>query len=150
MKLELSAYQNMHYAYDNHPGVIRTLDDARIEGLNCETLTHLALRDLGIQLPKEMRAMEIFQDDNTFIDVPEDAELELGDVFFFGKNNEDDPKKLHLAVFTGQHDGNGSPLLIHANWQDKGVSIWPLDKFGTHKRYQSLHAVKRYNVGRSE
>lgn len=146
MKLELSSYLGLDYAYNNHPGIVRTVDAAREQGLNCETLTHFILRDhLGIKLPEEMRAMEIFEDDASFKPVPSDAAYELGDIFFFGRENEDDAKRLHLAVFTGNFDQTGDPLLIHANWHDRGVSIWPLGKFAEHKRYKELHTVKRYD-----
>ncbi len=151
MRIEIDTYQGVGYAYDNHPGVIKSIDDARSNGLNCETLTHFVLRDyLGAELPEEMRAMEIFVDTALFKPVPKNTSPELGDIFFFGKENETDPKKLHLAVFTGEINNAGSPLLIHANWQDRGVSIWPLDQFSDYKRYQALHAVKRFDSGGTE
>jgi cell wall-associated NlpC family hydrolase len=141
---ELATFLDMQYVYDNAPHRVSTIDAAKKDGLNCETLTHLLLQKLGINLAPEMRAKEIYEDTKLFQPVsPED--YKLGDIFFFGRKNENDPKRLHLAVFTGNFDQTGDPLLIHANWYDRGVSIWPLGKFAEHKRYEELHTVKRYD-----
>ncbi len=76
-----------------------------------------------------------------FTDLPPDNEKTvLGDIFIFGRVQEKDYRRLHLAVQVDNVDGR--LLLIHANPYD-GVSIWPIDTFADKKRYERIYTIKR-------
>lgn len=83
-----------------------------------------------------MLSKEIYEDTQLFTMVEETGRLKLLDVFLFGKENEQDFKKLHLAIHTGEHDELGNPLLIHANGIQKRVSVWPLKQFLSYPQYK--------------
>ncbi len=67
---------------------VRTQEDARL-GINCETLAHMALARMGVVLPSELRANEMFFDmqhsGNHMRPVSSDSRLwRPGDTMFFG------------------------------------------------------------------
>lgn len=97
------------------------------------------------------------------IDQAKKLQLQPGDLFFFGdvkfleeikKFSQSDLAvddngelkigkfRLHLAVQTGL-DEKGQPKLLHANVVEDAVSLWSLDEFCSHQRYQLLYAIKR-------
>lgn len=86
-----------------------------------------------------MLSYEIFTDQEIFRDVdwPNNEKLQIGDILFFERTPKEadiefdprDPKNYHMAVATGRFYEDGSPELIHANWVDGKVSIWPYWKF---------------------
>ncbi|OGM75909.1 hypothetical protein A2210_00940 [Candidatus Woesebacteria bacterium RIFOXYA1_FULL_40_18] len=136
---EILSLLDLPYNFGNGPDVKNVSPK---DGVNCQQLTHMILATLfQIRLPTEMRSKEFYEDQKYFTQVLV-KEATIGDVFIFGRPEENDYRKLHLAVFIGQ-DSDGSALLIHANGVDKQVSLWPLDKFSQHPRYEKLYAVKR-------
>lgn len=136
---EIEAFLNIPYCFENGPSA-----PDKDDGLNCQALVHLFYKKVfGISLPEEMLSKEIYEDTTLFDFVDPEGELRRGDVFIFGKP-EVNHKKLHLAVYIGEKDERGSPLLIHANTVDGKVSIWPRDKFSRNPGYEKTYAVKRY------
>jgi hypothetical protein len=160
------------YSYKNSPITIRTEEKAFDQGLNCITLIHLLLKKLfTIELPNNILPWEMFCDNPYFTDVKSIKKIKTGDIFFFGRKelpeftltyipkydskknllNADEGKRLigdkytgiHLAMFTGDFDKDGDPLLIHAGKIDMAVSIWSLKKFLSYEQYAVLHKTKR-------
>lgn len=140
--LEWGRYLGIPYCFKNGPDKVPDLTTARREGANCQALAHLIQTELGSPLPLGALSKEIFEDDSRFPSVPL-GEIKGGEIFLFGREQEEDPRKLHKAVYTGLRDEEGDPLLIHSNGIDGESSIWPLGRFANVKRYQRLYAIKR-------
>ncbi len=107
----------------------------------------------------------MFHDTEWFEDIPHVDEATQGDVFFFtptgGKTrlNEFEPQydkegnitnflempRVHLALSVGNDEAE-EPLLMHANFRDKGVGMWPLKWFMQRKVHQEIAAIKRLKV----
>ena len=91
-----------------------------------------------------MLSKEIFEDTELFENVDGLEQLKMLDLFVFGRQNEHNFRRLHLAVFTGEINESGSPLLVHANGIEKQVSVWALENFFLYPRYQRIYAIKRW------
>lgn len=142
ISIEIEQLLRLPYRRDNGPNNKPPL---LTEGVNCQLLTHKVLAILfEVNLPAEMLSKEIFEDQVCFSELrPEEAKL--GDVFIFGKQEEQDFRRLHLAVYVDRDNHANTPILLHASGIDGRVSLWPLDKFSQYPRYQKLYAVKRLN-----
>src|SRR3989338_11626884 len=110
--IETRKYLDIPYQYGNGPQQISDRGLGRQNGINCETLTHWVFEDNGNPLPKDMLSKEIYEDDELFKAIKPTEELEPGDVFIFGRETCNDPRKLHLAVYTGETDEQNNALLI--------------------------------------
>lgn len=96
--------------------------------------------------------------------IEEHEQVRFGDIFFFAPTGiqefraiplsiKENPLEVrnfkkrfpgpHVAVFIGYDDATDEKLLIHGNWVDKQVSIWPFSRFQEYPRYQQLYACKR-------
>lgn len=142
ISLEWGRYLGIPYCFENGPDKVPDLPTAWREGANCQAFVHLLQAELGSPLSLDALSKEIFEDDSRFPSVPLD-EIEGGEIFLFGREQEKDPRKLHKAICTGLRDEQGNPLLIHSNGVDGKSSIWPLGRFAEVKRYQRLYAIKR-------
>lgn len=141
---DFRTYLNLPYNFRNGPD---RKDDPQVkeEGINCQILTHFVLEELtDHRLSADIRSKEIFDDDEQFIPIGTQDGLVHGDIFMFGRKNLKDPRKLHLAIFTGEEDNEGDPILIHATTVEQKVALWPMRQFQLYKRYEILYAVKRF------
>lgn len=78
-----------------------------------------------------------------------------GDVFLFGPTGLRDFHKLHAAVFVGEYDDSGMPLLLHASnnkilgkkglskQERGGVFLNPLDQIMNTQSFALLYGVRR-------
>jgi hypothetical protein len=134
---------------------------AKANGLNCIALAHLVLRDRGIALPRELNFYELYLDEAHSSTVSVDA-MEPGDLVWFGLANPSIPIEefipeyddngflvnwqdravKHVAINTGEEQG-GVPLLLHATDVEGTNTIWPLDQFREHARYERIYRVSR-------
>lgn len=143
MRRELSQFIGVPYHYTNGP--MTTLEEQSMPyGLNCQFLVHLIYQSFGIVLPTNMLSKEIFEDERLFMNVADPEDMRILDVVIFGREPEKDTRRLHLAVFTGEMDETGSPLLIHASNIGKQVSVWPLEKFSFYPQYKKIYTIKRW------
>ena len=155
---------DFHYRFASGPDVVQTPEQALEHGLNCVALVHLLLKALwGCHLPLDCQSIEMYYPNPHLQVVSSLQEMQMGDVIFVGRAGMQaaldafvpryDPTSrltnwrefpgLHLCVYTGLHDADGSPLFIHANGQDNGVAIWSLARIQQHPRYAVLYAIKR-------
>lgn len=126
------------YKFENGPQIIRSQSEARERGLNCQSFVHLYYKDvMNIPLPENYLSQEIYLDDTLFPHISVDKDLKIGDVLFFGKNEEEDFKKLHMAVYIG-HDQIAHKTVV------KDETIWQIDNIGQLKQHEKLHAIKRH------
>lgn len=146
--VEISKYRGLPYRFASGPSQDRSYEILTQAGINCQFLAHLMLQDwFGINLPVAMRSKEMFEDGKYFDEIEDVQKSQFGDLFFFGKESLVDLRKLHVAIHSGHLDENtGSPNLIHANYIDLGVSIWPSERFGEYLRYQRLYGIRRLKV----
>jgi hypothetical protein len=94
---------------------------------------------------------EMYQDtSDTPLFVPVDLSgnaFLMGDIFIFGKKNLDDARKLHVAVYTGEVNEEGEPMILHAtkpiNKDDSGIYVWSFPTFFGAGRYEELYGVRR-------
>lgn len=142
ISLEWGRYLGIPYCFEKGPDKALDLTTARREGANCQAFAHLIQAELGSPLPLDALSKEIFEDDSRFSSVSLD-EIEGGEIFLFGREQEKDPRKLHKAVYTGLRDEGGDPLIIHSNGVDGKSSMWPLRRFAEVERYKKLYAIKR-------
>lgn len=127
------------YKFEHGPQIADSTAKALEVGLNCQSFVHLFYRDvMNIALPENYLSQEIYQDDLLFPRIAEDKDLRIGDVLFFGKNKEEDFKRLHMAVYIG-HD----QIAHKTNVRDE--TIWQLENIGQLKQHEKLHAVKRHH-----
>lgn len=139
---DLEKLAGVPYRLKNGPDKLGIIDPSE-EGINCQFLAHLALRLIkGVTLSPHLLSREIFLETAMFADI-NPAEATVGDIFIFGKPNEPDYRRLHLAVYADK-DKASEPLLFHANGVDNSVSLWPLSAFFNYPRYKKLFAVKRW------
>ncbi len=114
--------------------------------VNCQLATHLLYQArYNVILPPAMWSKEIHDDKQIFRDVDLSVEqLFEGDIGIFNPFNNygQDPRKFHLACFTGE-TVQGQPLFFHASIHANGVAIWPLKDFFLPSRYSELIKVKR-------
>ncbi len=160
----LSHYINPDFVYRfNHgPNVIKSREQALREGLNCEALAHLALRDLtNVALPSDLRCYEMYNDTEYFRKIETSETLQEGDLFWFGQNrnmrpvdfqplfnkgeltNWDEYPVKHMALFTGEHAHDGNPLLLHATYVTGTNSVWSLPEFNKYPQSKKLYGVTR-------
>lgn len=139
---ECSQFIGIPYNFQNNPGVE---GGPLANGLDCQRLVHLIYSEIfGVSLPKGMWSKEIYEDNGFLfrsIDLNEERPL-LGDIFIFHRRY-DDPKKYHLAIFTGMADEHTDPILIHASIHERRVVLWNLHEFFKEGRYKELKVVKR-------
>lgn len=154
------------YSFTQGPDVVRSLEDALQNGINCISLAHLALQDLfGVQLPSRLHCAEMYLDKTRFTHVDGIEMLQRGDLVWFGieeapiepdefvpvydngalTNWRDFPIK-HTAISTGQQNLEGDPLLLHSTHLEGTNVVWPLGKFAKYKRYEKLHGITRLVV----
>jgi hypothetical protein len=152
------------YEFNNGPNVVRDPETARAIGLNCEVFVFLALEKLfGHRLPERLRALEMYRDRTLFIDIDTIEQSQKGDVVFFTPSggraaldsfiplydshgsmvNAAQMPRVHLAVSMGAEAATCEIELMHANYNDQGVSIWPLARFSEHPRYREIAGIKR-------
>lgn len=159
-------YQNIPYAVDGGPWKYTTNDHVSdiSEGINCQFLFHQFLdATTGFRLSEFTLSKEIYEDDELFVPIAPTDGLQVADAFLFGKDipeEELDPRTLHIAAFTGMHQGN-QPLLIHhfgkretidengiVTSEETGLQIWTREQFREPKYakyYGKLWAVKRFD-----
>lgn len=141
---EIQKYIGIPYKRENGPQKVTDRTTVFTEGLNCQLLTHEAVEILtGVRIPVDQLSKEMYENNKLFPHV--DDQLQAGDIMLFGKEKEDNFKKLHVTVYTGEINEDGQPLLVHSNGIDRQVSIWPLSQFEKYKQYKVLYATKRYN-----
>ncbi len=141
-------YIGIPYRKENGPHVLTpgSTHEYQIDGLNCQTLVHVLLREvMQVQLPLGMWSQEIFEDTQFLDFIPQDVPIYEGDIFLFSSQEELNPKNYHLAYFTGEYDSLHEPLLIHANFLSS-VVVWPLSRFLSLRRYEVQRAVKRLKI----
>jgi hypothetical protein len=109
------------YPYDFWRGAteVRTKEDAK-RGINCETLAHMALARMGVWLPPELRANEMFFDmrrgNRHMAPTPNDSRLwRPGDIMFFGLDWSDRAAE----QFAPRHSEDGRNDLM--NWADSPI-----------------------------
>lgn len=139
---ELLRFLGKPYNFHHSPRI----DLISEEAVNCQRLVHLLYQTrYQVQLPIGMWSQEIYLDEAViFRTVTNKEQLFEGDIGIFGPkdNSSFDPRRFHLAVFTGEaHDND--PLLIHATYYDSQVSIWKLSEFFHKPRYAELIRIKR-------
>jgi len=138
MKKELfKQYIGLQYEFEAGPG------DAS-DKLNCQKLVHKIYEEAGHPLPSNLLSKEIFEDEIIFRNVDVDNKKEVLDIYVFGKKDETDHKKFHLAIFTGLYAENNDPILIHASGRAKKVIYTTLSKFLEYRNgCEELKAIKR-------
>lgn len=121
--------------------------DPREDGVNCQLLLHMALKLLyNAQMPPFFRSKELFEPNPLFADVACIDASTVGDAFLFGRVLETDPRHLHVAIRADINSNGKQPLLLHANRVDSRVSVWPLDAFTDHSRYNKLFGMRRFRT----
>jgi len=117
----LKSLTEADYPYDfwRGPAQVRTKEDARL-GINCVTLAHMALSRVGVWLPAELHANEMFLDmqRSTRHIAPAPSESQLwqpGDVVFFGLDWSDRAAEQFNPDYSG--DGRGDLM----NWVDSPI-----------------------------
>jgi len=160
------------YRYDFSPRhrASTIFENTKNSFTNCQKLIHdIYFHCFGLKLPEKMLSLEVFSDEDKYfrtIDWPTSNRLCIGDILLFERVPSEatdfpfepsHPMHYHLAVVTGRFYDDGSPELIHANWVEQGVSIWPYHrffqpisfmniddaKFNKKKRYQRFVRAKR-------
>jgi hypothetical protein len=96
---------------------------------NCQLAFHLVYKNFGIQLP-QLWSQELYEDDIFFEEVKKKDRQYIGDTYLFKPFNDKifDPKRLHIAVGTGQFLDQ-KPVLIHASFYENTITVWHLDRF---------------------
>ncbi len=142
---EYLKYQGLPYRFESGPDCGHSDEEMMTKGMNCQLFVHRAILDqFGIELPKEMKSKEMFEDNVLLDEIFDIAMTRRGDLFFFGTENLVDFRRLHIGIHSGEVDEQtGAPKIVHANYIDQGVGIWSLDKFSAHRRYQSLYGIRR-------
>ncbi len=155
---------NLQYRFTSGPEVVRTFEDAFVNGINCVSLAHLVLKDTyGLDLPSTHHSYEMFHDTKRFERLPIDRAQPL-DLVWFGTTNDPDeigafqpefegnelvnwnecPVK-HVGVLVGTTEG-GEPEILHATDITRGVVVWPLGQFALYGRYKYVCGVSRVNT----
>jgi hypothetical protein len=155
---------SLRYNFHQGPAQVRSMEDARQNGLNCVSLAHLAMRDMFDQeLPPELHCAEMYVDREHFTTVRGIHDMQKGDLVWFGiedgkiepeefrpvydahgllVNWRDFPVK-HVTIATGMTDERADPLLLHATHFEGTSVVWPLRKFSEYRRYRRLFGITR-------
>ncbi len=165
MNLDLERYLQPDYVYrfTQGPDMVRSLDDARHNGLNCIALAHLVLKDLfDYELPPEFRCVELYTDREHLEPIESMDDAQTGDLVWFGVeepaitveafvpqyaggellNWADFPVK-HVAICTGETNPDDDYLLLHSSREDGVNAVWPMARFGDYRRYRKLYGISR-------
>lgn len=170
------------YQVRRGPEALFERNNSSFEG-NCQLLLRRYYYENGILLPKQMRSSEVFLNvyesasglpeswrllhekmtrdgisPGIFTSVPPGAPLFAGDIFLWGNTAGSlDPRKLHIAVFSGEVNEVGDPLLLHANKLTSSVVLWPISRFTAFERktpdgtlkpnYRNLYGIRRLAEG---
>ena len=135
--------------YDKEMGPLKigtlSIKAAENGGINCQAFAQLYAVRLGIEIPPGFLSSDFFEDmkHSRLVD-PTKEPLRAGDIYLFGRKKTRDPRSLHIAVFTGERNEAGVPLLAHATVYEGQSAIWPLDKFAFFHGTESLKAIKRF------
>lgn len=150
------------YRFEQGPQVVADIEQAKQDGINCISLTHLAIESLfNYRLPEDLHCAELYQDAGYFDEISSLSAMEVGDVIWFGVetptiepgafvpvyedgilvNWRDFPVK-HAGIFHGW-SSNGEPEILHATHLAGTNVIWPLSKFAEFRRYQKIYSVRR-------
>lgn len=155
----MGAPYNYHQSPDQVPYYLKGQTE-----VNCVYVVHYLLERLfTYKLPPTLDPVHMILPNPYVRPLLVDEPLQLGDIFFFAQANIKEfraiPNEIrgndalerafklqypgpHLALFL-QYDEHKEPLLIHGNYVDKKVSIWPYTKFSQYKRYEVEYARKR-------
>jgi hypothetical protein len=151
------------YVFSQGPDRVATRAEALAGGLNCIALAHLVLRDLfGVTLPGSLRSVELSSDLIHFEPVASTAEMEPGDLVWFGPSNpateldafvpryDDNGELLNFDEFPINHvavyiEGRGvnNELMLHASPVDSTNALWALSRFAAYERYDTIYAIMR-------
>lgn len=153
------------YRFTHGPNLIQSKEQARRDGINCVSLAHLALRELcGVYLPSTLMCSELHRDREHF-EAVSDIEIKVGDLVWFGVqepviepndfvpiyingellNWREYPVK-HVAIATGEVDGENDPLLLHSSSIVGTNAVWPMRDFANHRRYERKYGVSRLKI----
>lgn len=152
------------YSFEQGPNKIRSHEDARVNGLNCVALAHLAMKDLfDYTLPQDFQCLELFLDREHFEPIDGLDSMQQGDLVWFGfaepevtleafvpvydeqgeLTNWKDVALRHVGVFTGERDEDNEPLILHATRSAGTTAVWPLQKFQKYRRYRKIYGISR-------
>ncbi len=162
-KIEEFTNPPIRYAFHQSPDKVRSIEQARIDGANCETIMHLAIFSLhDFRLPSRLLCYESFRDNRHFETVSSPRVMREGDVLWFCpevafadtfvpdydlnnrlRNWRKGPAQ-HAGVFTGEKLG-GDPLVLHTTPRT-GTTVWRLGEFATNPRYAAISRIGRIAV----
>ena len=153
-------YLNSSLRYEklSGPDKVSSFDDAKKYGLNCGALVHILIKELfNFKLPKELMCIELSYDQKYFKDVTKSKNIKRGDISILAKEGIShlfEPFKgeyistekiydiskhprIHLLMYTGESNSNGSPLLIHSNpLSENAIEIAPIENILKNKNYK--------------
>lgn len=153
----------LRYRFESGPNLVGSREEAQSRGINCICLAHLLLGELfGVRLPSALRCVELFADQAFFCDLAPEEGFRLGDICFFGPEeqygrlgrfrpryagaelrNWHEFPRLHVALVIDGSDQAGSVCLVHACFEQGGVVEWKLEEFLSRRRYGRLYLRKR-------
>jgi len=150
------------YAFLSGPDVVRSIEHALEHGNNCVALVHLAIKEyFGYDLPSDLHCAELYQDSRHFEKLDDLAELEFGDLVWFGVKNPsispaefvpvyEDGRLVNWREFPIKHVGinvsqgsEGEPEILHATFVEGTNTVWPLSKFGHYPKYSQTYGASR-------
>lgn len=142
---EIFKYVGLPYNKNVGPETPNILEAAYTTGISCQGFLHITWKEfLGAHhLPAEFRSQELYEDTTFTENVTNIEPWIFGDAFLLGPTGLTDMRKLHIAIHAGV-EADGIPIVIHPNFIDKAVSVWPLSKCLETERYRVLYAVKRF------
>lgn len=132
------------HRYNSEATLLSQRDRAELEGINCQIAVHVVVEALGIQLDREERSGELFENYTRFDPTTED--LVVGDiVFFYEREAIQDARSLHVAICMG-HDMIGVPLLLHATNQPiksrPAAEVIPISQLLTNRQRYCFGVVR--------
>lgn len=115
------------------------------KGINCQRLIEMFVQQyFSVKLPFTYRSEEIYMDNGDYFkNIDFIRRTKFDDVHIFTDAQNGDPKKFHLAVQVAYLRERGEPLLMHANYVDRSVGIWPLGDFRICERYSRHIGTRR-------
>ena len=133
--VEIASITSFRYNRDNGP--LTSWETAVSQGVNCQWVVHEFYKEqFGLELPKDLLSMELFQDSKIFVTMdPREEQLRMGDILIVSRTKRAKPEKFHLAVCID------SQRIIHATSFDQKVSIWSTSEL--FEMYPVIWAVKR-------
>ncbi|MBI4033109.1 MAG: hypothetical protein HY377_01130 [Candidatus Blackburnbacteria bacterium] len=163
------------YNFQNGPDVITSEEQALEQGVNCIGLMHLLLKALfDVKLPRNLRVLEIYNENPYFKTIASIDNLEMGDILFLGKRElsdyisqyipqYDENKQLtnenegstiigdkhagyHTVMYVGEKDSEGFPLVIDIEKITDAVKVHSLERLMENPRYEVLYKIKRPTV----